>query len=216
MMVVIDNPILPHSRRTMPKLAKGRGKNCRQKQIGFWTFLLMVAGSSCTILPRARKRRKVSHKEHTDMRERTKKGRRKEPQRDEGSRTMPKEKVVEEGLQPNPGPQQQSEETEEVTMECVNIMSMEKNIHALMGRAVKNGLTAFQEHKMKPKDIKRIKDIQKGKAHDGMQPVRPKHRNAKCRSWHVGTSKNHVCRGRKKGQMHEKKHTRQEEQTSTA
>ena len=72
---------------------------------------------------------------------------------------MPKEKVVEEGLHPNPGPQQQSEETEEVTMECVNITSMEKNIHALMGRVDKNGRTAFQEDKMKPKDIKRTKEM---------------------------------------------------------
>ena len=72
---------------------------------------------------------------------------------------MPKEKVVEEGLHPNPGPQQQREETVEVVMECVDITSMEKNIHALMQRAVKNGLTAFQEHKMKPKDIKRIKEM---------------------------------------------------------
>ena len=53
-------------------------------------------------------------------------GRREEPQRDEGRRAMPKEKVVEEGLHPNPGPQQQSEETAKVTTECVNITSMEK------------------------------------------------------------------------------------------
>ena len=46
-------------------------------------------------------------------------------------------------------------------MECVNITSMEKNIHAPMQRATKNGLTAFQEHKMKPKDIKTTKEMLK-------------------------------------------------------
>ena len=43
-------------------------------------------------------------------------------------------------------------------MECINITSMDKNIHFLSKRAISNAITSLHEHKMKPGEVGKVQE----------------------------------------------------------
>ena len=67
-----------------------------------------------------------------------------------------------EGLHQHPGPPEQKDD--EAIMECINVTSMEKSMRSSPARAVRNAVTTFQEHKLRPGEISKMKDLFK-KAH---------------------------------------------------
>ena len=77
----------------------------------------------------------------------------------EAQRPKPKCKIIQEGVHPHPGPQPDKVEDEEAVFETINLTPMEKNGHLFLARAVKNAVALFQEHKMKPAAIFKMKEV---------------------------------------------------------